>query len=504
MKKIVSLITMVLVLLLSFTSMAAAAPLAYEGNYTITGPIKGGSHGWPYGAYFGDIQKLNYVEEEYFIEGTAKCYKPVGELTDDGEWTLETTSDTSYKTRIIVRRPTDPAKFNGTVLVEWADMSNGYELSYADAQGIYENGFAYVSVTAQKLGADNLKKWDKARYDSLNIHDDGLSYDIFTQAARAVSPDRVKSGIDPMGGLDVKKLIAVGCADAGSRMLAYINGVQPEDHTFDALMPVVCGGQATDFNDNTKKRGVLVRDDLSVPVMVINSQSEALTYEDYRQSDTDVFRSWEIAGAAHTQDRQTRFLRQKTDRDGMTDWEKIYEKYRSNEVNWLYTMDAAFLRAHEWITVGELPSIIAPIEIKNGTYALDEYGNVLGGVRLPEMEVPCARYVASPNEPATGYTIAFSTDELKKLYPKHENYVTAITEAAERAEDMGVILPYHTKEYTKMAETTSVPVTLMPDLSNKILNTIIVIGVVVLLVIALIIFLIVRKIRRKRRTKNEK
>lgn len=43
-----------------------------EGGFTVTGPITGGEHGWAFASYFGDISKLGYVEEEYFLEGVAQ------------------------------------------------------------------------------------------------------------------------------------------------------------------------------------------------------------------------------------------------------------------------------------------------------------------------------------------------------------------------------------------------------------------------------------------------
>jgi hypothetical protein len=35
--------------------------------------------------------------------------------------------DHPYKTRIVVRRPADAKRFNGTVLVEWDNVTNGFD-----------------------------------------------------------------------------------------------------------------------------------------------------------------------------------------------------------------------------------------------------------------------------------------------------------------------------------------------------------------------------------------
>lgn len=273
MKKIIAfLMNGSLVLLLS-SGIVYAAPTDNAQDITISGPVREGMHGWAYGAYFGDISKYDYIEEEYFLSGTAQSCQPVGELAGDGRWTIEMQNAGPYETRILVRRPVNADKFNGTVLVEWADRSNGYELTYSEAQGIYENGFAYVAVTADQEGADSLREWDRERYGDLNIPDAGMAYDIFTQAAQAVGPQRQTGAIDPMEGLEVTRTIAVGVSDAGSAVLSYANAVQPAEDTFDALIIAVCGGEARDFGSDTNTIGTLVRSDLTVPVMVLNSQS---------------------------------------------------------------------------------------------------------------------------------------------------------------------------------------------------------------------------------------
>lgn len=505
MKKITVFLMNALPALLLSSGVAYAAPADPVQDIAISGPVCEGRHGWAYGSYFGDIGKYDYTEEEYFLSGTARSCQPAGELAADGSWTMETQNAEPYETRILVRRPANADRFNGTILVEWADQSNGYELTYSEAQGIYENGFAYVSVTADQEGADGLREWDQERYGDLSVPEAGMAYDIFTQAAQAVGPRRQAGANDPMAGLEVKRMIAVGVSDAGSAILSYANAVQPVEHTFDAVIIAVCGGQAKDLGSDANTVGTLVRGDLTVPVMVLNSQSEALSYAQYRQPDTGLFRSWEIAGASHAPDRQSRILRQKTDRDGVTDAaERTYEEYLPNEVNWLYTLDAAYLRVHEWITDGAAPRSFDPIVIENGSYVLDEYGNVLGGVRLPEMEIPAARYIARPDQPQAGYTIRFSEEELKRLYPDHEAYVTKVTKAAAEAENAGVILPYRTEEYASMAETASVPVTLRPDISNPLVKYLRIAAVVILLVTAVIVSLIVRRVRSHRKKSGQK
>jgi hypothetical protein len=469
-----------------FATFAVSAKPAAETSAgsgpLVSGPIKGGEMGYPFGAYFGDIRNIGYVEEEYFLEGTAVRYAPVDELKPDGKWNIEPVSSAPYKTRILIRRPKDPAQFNGTVLVEWTNVSAGYDMAMCDPPGLYANGFAYAAVSAQPTGIDGfpslprgLKVWDKERYGSLTVSDDAVSFDIFTQAAYAIGPDRkTKSrGVDPMGGLEVKKLIAAGASQSGTRILAYTNGVQPLTNAFNALIPIICAGSASDFDSDlahpdsaagntahSRSIRTLVRDDLSVPVLALNSQTEALFYARQRQNDTDTFRSWEVAGAAHAGASRVGLLsRQKTDRDGMTNSLNVWSTVRVSEVGWIYVFDAAVLHVNNWISGGAPPPQAQPIQI-NGEgrdYVYDANGNVLGGVRLPELEVPTARYVVGPAYPLGGYTAPMTPARLKQLYPAHADYVAKITGAANAAKDAGFILPLRVEEYIKAADAAPIP-----------------------------------------------
>ena len=59
------------------------------------------------------------------MQGTATSYDAVGPLGEDGKWKVTPGTKAPYKTRIIVRVPEDPKKFNGTVFVEWLNVTVG-------------------------------------------------------------------------------------------------------------------------------------------------------------------------------------------------------------------------------------------------------------------------------------------------------------------------------------------------------------------------------------------
>src|SRR5919197_2665446 len=81
----------------------------------VTGPIPG----QPAGLSAVDLAAHGYMEEEFFLDGTARAYEPTGPLPQDGRWNVKTSTTAPYRTRVLVRRPKDPSKFKGTVEVEW-------------------------------------------------------------------------------------------------------------------------------------------------------------------------------------------------------------------------------------------------------------------------------------------------------------------------------------------------------------------------------------------------
>src|SRR5205823_3716775 len=61
------------------------------------------------------------------------------------------------KTRILVERPTSPSRFNGTVVVEWLNVSGGLDAA-PDLIGAHtrmmREGMVWVGVSAQFAGVE--------------------------------------------------------------------------------------------------------------------------------------------------------------------------------------------------------------------------------------------------------------------------------------------------------------------------------------------------------------
>jgi hypothetical protein len=440
-----------------------------ETTPVVTGPVTGGARGWPFGRPSLDLEARGYQEEEFFVEGTATRYQPrLGtEIGRDGRWYVEAVETTPYKSRFVVYRPVEPRAFNGTVLVSWNNVSAGFDGYTVDSPEILDSGFAYVAVTTQRAGVhgmgDNpmgLVAWDPDRYGSLSITSDDYSYDIFTQVARLVASNRSRSPIDPLRGLDVRHLVAIGGSQSAGRLATYINAVQPIALVFDAFLPFLYfgGGAPLEVGDYVfnpaqarERRGLpsvpcLLRDDLDARVMIVNSELEAIACYGVRQPDTDRFRSWEVAGTAHVSAESMRARAQSMRRD-VGDSAQM-DVAGINEVPINPVMEAAYPRLQSWLERGAPPPAQRRIDFSGDPpdVVRDEHGIARGGIRLPQVEVPIATNSALPAPNSAmgflgGSCVPFSPEKIRALYGNVNTYLTRFEEAARSAEKSGVILP---------------------------------------------------------------
>jgi Alpha/beta hydrolase domain len=99
-------------------------------NTIVTGPVAGGRRGWPFSLPLSNLAPVGYVAEEFFLDGTAAAYEaePGAELTVDGKWRVRPSRTAPFRTRVLVVRPVDRARFNGIVHVNWQNVAPGFEL----------------------------------------------------------------------------------------------------------------------------------------------------------------------------------------------------------------------------------------------------------------------------------------------------------------------------------------------------------------------------------------
>jgi hypothetical protein len=452
---------------------------------TITGPIAPGSRPNVFGGSARDLASHGYVEEEYFVEGRARRYA-VADTPPDGRFVAEPVDEAPYRTRVVVRRPIDPAAFNGTLIVNWTNVSAGWEV-IGDAAGVTD-GYAYLAVSTQRAGIEGfagmpfgLRSWDPERYDALHVPGDAYSFDIFSQAALAVGEGgRRAGGPDPLGGLHVRHRIATGGSQSASRLVSYMNVAQNRDRVFDGFVPTVDFGAYAEFDDRIHDEGDVVsytpegfakariplarkRPDLEAKVLVVNSESEARIWQVVEQADDDRHRVWFVAGGAHAGGGDSASTMMILARDGMPSLPA--PEAPPSMVVFAPVVDAALHAMHRWLETGVAPASQPRFEFDtDGTHlARDEDGIVRGGIRLPEVAVPLAVNAGEGSE-MTGFAALAGTssplpeERIRELYDSREDYVQKVRDVATRLVGDGTLLARDADRYIVAAEAQPIPV----------------------------------------------
>jgi hypothetical protein len=479
---------------------AEAANAPHVPTPTIQGPILPSSGISYLGSTTFDPSVVGYEQSEFFLSGTATAYKSNEPLTRNGKWHVTPQTTAPYKTRMVVYRPIDRSKFDGTVVVEWLNVTGGIDAPAAWLNAhiqMIRQGMAFVGIDAQagglygqagsiaaKDGAGGIKQTDPARYGSLHHPGDSFSYSIYQQAGQALHAD----GSEILGGLEPQHVIALGESQSAFRLVTYIDALQPlSPGIYDAYFVYSRGGDGADLSQSPQKTiatptQTYIRTDLHVPVFLFETESDllGLGYLAARQPATPYIREWETAGTAHDDTYGLLYSRNDTG-DGTADTSAFASMLNPpkdpipgivdceapiNAGSHTYELRAAVHQVNAWITTGHAPPQSPRLEMNPSNphaFLHDANGNALGGIRSPQVAAPVAKLSgvgqpgaapvpahAGANTNAVsgqalcgifGTTIPFSPAKLAALYPTHADFVKR-WEAATAAEmKQGYLMP---------------------------------------------------------------
>jgi hypothetical protein len=382
---------------------------------------------------------------------------------------------------MLVRRPADPRRFNGVLIVEWLNVS-GLAEGAADYMQMEEElvrmGYAWAGVGAQAAGVNTprlgLKAWDPQRYGSLNHPGDQFSYDIFSQAAQALRrPDR---GHDVLGGLQVQKMIATGRSQSAFRLVTYINAIHPLARPFDGYFVHSRGSAAAGLTadglgrdgDAPVPSGAHIRPDIDVPIFDLQTEGDMVALRAHltHEPPSTHYRRWEIAGAAHAENARWIVEVPPALDMGQGCKEPI------NTAPHHAVVKAGLRALTRWVREGVAPPQSPAIELSDPNAAdpivRDEHGNAKGGIRLPELEAPTATVNGTRNDVAAatpgapnfcflfGHTVPFDAATLAALYPSHAAFVAKFNQAADAIERAGFWLKPEADDAKKAAEASSI------------------------------------------------
>jgi hypothetical protein len=458
------------------TAGGAAVPIP-----RVTGPIPVTADSYPMMAAAKlqsavDLAARGYVEEEFFVSGTANVY----DWAPDGALTVKT-SNAPYTTRILVRRPADPARFSGNAIVEMGNNARRYDWGFTwslSYEHFMEKGDAWVLLTYVPAAVDALKQFNASRYAPLSFanpapgvacaadrpaasSEEGLRWDMISQVGALLKSVAPASSPGPLAGFQVQRLYATS---HGGELPTYITAVHPHArlaggrpvydgfvvHRYAGLARInqcAASPAATDPRQITKNAGV--------PVIRIVAQTDVPGTFQRRRPDSDEpadrYRLYEVAGAPHADAYFYNHIPSVKDQAAVgtaafvAQWpfaEVCTPAIPLMEFPVMrYVVNAAFANLDRWVRDGTPAPRAERVAVKNGgtpqaAIATDEFGNAVGGVRSPYLDVPTARYYASTPGPGTcgnlGHKDAFTWERLEAVYGSSAKYAARFNQAVDR------------------------------------------------------------------------
>lgn len=423
-----------------------------------------------------DVSEYGYRESEYLFSGTAKTYPPLSLPT------------APYRSRMVVWTPDDPDRYNGTTVVEWAQVSDfgQFELTVEltnEATMLIDRGYAFVLVSAEERGvcdrrvaeactATSLRGADPARYGTLDHPGDPYSFDIFSQALQAL---KHPTDVAPLGDLPADVVIAEGFQESVDKW--FVDGAP--DPTPTVQRPFSSYGPLNEYIANGADAEARLVDafliDGAAPaitptyrVPTVHHLDESAIRRD-PTPDSDMHRTWEVVGAPHadrwagshtnipsSQPKQKLTRSEQTARDAQADdYGLTFEPppalcfpgpKTGNRFPRRFTLNAAVVALDDWARTGTpapagqpVVRVSTPPAAANEKLQRDADGNALGGIRSPVIDVPIAGYDGEGCI-AAGEMTSFTPERLAELYPTHQSYVTRLLAATDEAVADGFLL----------------------------------------------------------------
>ena len=428
------------------SATAAPSPVAVPAATLTKVNVPGTS---PMSATAVNLAAAGYSAREFYAAGKANRY--TGAATGALTTAAVLDGDHPYRTRVMVRYP-KANKFNGTVAVEWTNVTIGVDFEFATAEAsdyLLRQGYAVAVVSAQRVGVERLKTWSPSRYAGLSVDvntcgadgaslcpGDPLSYDIFAQITQALM-DNVGGADAPMPGLQVEDAIAIGQSQSAGRLAIYYNTIQPLHNVF--------GGIA--FWDRSGQ----LRADLTVPAVSVQSEGLGGSFGGAAWTTSEYTRKWDVAGTTHASLYGAEYIEAISARDmAITQFDGVPKTFfawidtspvtgphacvklppfTTVDVGLVY--NKAIDSVRNWYRKGTpaAPSL-SFVTTPAGTLVRDADGRVEGGIRLPQFVVPIADQGALNGTlfpcNVSGWHRYYTAEELKAMYGTHGRYVAKV------------------------------------------------------------------------------
>jgi len=375
-----------------------------------------------------DLASFRYVTKEYFVSGKA-----------NGQ---------PYKTRIVIRKPADDSKFSGLVLAESMHPSgNPWMFHFTHTYSMTEGHIGLEILTSATQG---FTEFNPERYRDLSLGT-GQTGEIIAQVGALI---KSKQRDNPLAGLAIRKMVLAGSSASAGVVVNYlpthmVQRLADMKPIYDGFMPT-SNGATLRFVD--------------VPMIQVPTMRETMSGATVRP-DGDVpgnqFRVYEFAGMAHIDSR-----------DAAAYYPDPCRLPISRFPMAAY-MSVALHHLWQWLDKGTAPPHADRIYMDYNTdgdgslMALDEFGNVKGGIRTTYVDLPTSKigvpnagadppiknphpFIAARGEAAqnqlcglANYEIPLAQAQLKKLYKDKKDYQARVQQRYDELMKQGWALPVY-------------------------------------------------------------
>jgi Alpha/beta hydrolase domain len=199
----------------------------------------------------------------------------------------------------------------------------------------------------------------------------------------------------------------------------------------------------------------VIRDDIDTPVFKINSETDVaidLLGAAQRQPDTDLLRTWEVAGASHgdwkliTDYGRLRLRDVGSAPGGYPGTPQTCEQPSGSRVPQHMAQGAVYDHVAAWVGDGTAPPSAQPIELTEDPRAVvrDDLGLGLGGIRLAQQDVPTRINSGLNAGPGFCFLDGGSTPvddaTLAAWYPDPQEYADEVVAATRAAVEAGHVI----------------------------------------------------------------
>ena len=450
-------------------------------------PVTPSSHPFAHAAVRCRFDELDYAEDEFFLYGTANVYE------EDAQGAASILyADAPYVNRLLVRRPKDPGRFSGNVVVEILNPSARYDIDRIWVETwryMVRHGDIYIGITAKSDVLDSLYRFDPQRYAPISWknplpgrplpkpgifpvlpeYENGLFWDMLTDLAVAIRTD---NDVNPIAAYAKPYVYLAGWSQCGGFMTRYREtfagaaSARLGASIFDGYFHAGAGSARAPINSFAQSEwfwttrenftGMIVS---AEPYMVLNTETE--TPHTRWKGDCDLphakFRIYDIAGSSH--DSKYNLLDYYAN-DG--DLKKIggeqpfygIEPY-PQDYPYEYLFAAALRNLFVWVREGvPAPASLQVEKFEGGESKKDALGNTIGGLRSPFIDLPTcvySKYCTLKEDPTRrrdfwGHVEPFSPALLKSLYGSVEHYEELVAFRTDELIAKGYLLPWDREE----------------------------------------------------------